>query len=175
MTTAIKSIQNLKFRYLKDDHKVHILTAPDTLITSIHGGGKHYNQPFNLNKYYTRPYVCNRRKDTFNVLVGHTKKHPCDLMKLVTAPQELDSLVATVDLAHAKHIATCLHMPLVVLLSKDEDENDDEDSAYYFDPNVQSPHMHNNSHAIIPRKYMRFPPGKKPPPSTTTNNSLPND
>ncbi len=143
-------LQNLKFRFLKDDHKVYLLTA----------GDKSVRKTFSSTRYHTWPYKSrNNPIDTFNVVLGYTKKHNCDLAKLSTTPQELDSAVTCINLGEAKHVAACLHMPLIVLLSPDDHQHSGDDQeqqkesvdrpeleAYYFDPRA----IQKSNHAFSP-------------------------
>jgi hypothetical protein len=122
-------LQSLKFKYMQNDpnRPVYLLTAPSTT--------------FGSTRFFTRPYKSAvRDHDTFNVLVGYSRKHDCDLAQIAAAARgEVAAASARYDLDAAKHVAACLSMPIVVLIDEmvvdtSSPSTAPQTSAFFYDP-----------------------------------------
>ena len=133
-------LKNLRFEFLPNERKIHLLTAPPLQ-------NKHVC--FGNTRYFTVPFDSRTRDDVFNVLVAYARKHDCDLAQIAVAPRELGTEVETMTLADAKQVATALRLPLVVLIDEEPEGEGSATgesalltplppSAYFFDPNISS-------------------------------------
>ncbi len=115
-------LHSLKFQYLHNDptKPVYLLTVPST--------------NFGTTKFFTRPYKSAvRDNDTFNVLVGYSKKHDCDLAQIAAAARgEVAASTSKYDIESAKHVAACLSMPMVILIDSPMLLNPQ--AAFFYDP-----------------------------------------
>lgn len=129
-------LPSLRFEFVRNDRPVYVLASPSPC--------------FGTTRFFTRPYRSpSRGDDTFNVLVGYTRKHDCDLAAVAASGRGFVEATApfALTLEEAKELAGGLRMPLIVLLSGDGDGDGDGLSplsstdvaaavtpAFFFDP-----------------------------------------
>jgi hypothetical protein len=128
-------LKNLKFKYLRNDQNVYVLTAP-----SLQPNPMTKSNPFNTKqtfgntRFYTVPYQSSERgNQRFNVLFGYTRKHDGDLALISCVPREQSVELASMCVQDARQVATALCLPLLVWIGEEADE-EGKATAYFHDP-----------------------------------------
>lgn len=140
---SIPSIK-LKFKFMKNDQNVYVLTAPAIPTPSLGNTSKKLS-PFNSKpnfgntRFFTVPYQSPERGDQkISVLFGYARKHDGDLAQIACAPRERNVELKTMTVSDAKQVAAALCLPLLVMLGDDEVDSG-LSNAYFHDPAQKKP------------------------------------